>query len=272
MQPFAVFGNPIAHSKSPFIHEQFARQTGISHAYQAQLVALNEFDKMLRHFFNQQGGKGANVTLPFKQQALALSDKLSENASLSGAVNTLMLTRDGELFGDNTDGYGLVTDLKRLNLLGNNTTICLVGAGGAARGVILPLLNEAANITITNRTFNKALELAEYFQQYGNIRAVPIHQLQADYQLVINATSSGVTGAIPELPVSVLHTQLDCYDMFYQQGLTPFLQWARQHGAASLTDGVGMLVGQAAKSFELWHGVLPEIEPVIIALRKALNQ
>lgn len=271
MQPFAVLGNPIAHSKSPFIHHQFARQTGLSHSYQAKLVALDAFEQTVRCFFNNEGGLGVNVTLPFKQQALLLSDMLSDNAKLSGAVNTLIRTSDGLLIGDNTDGYGLVTDLKRLNLLVKSTTICLVGAGGAARGVILPLLSEAANITITNRTFSKAVELADHFQQYGNIRAVPIHQLKPEYQLVINATSSGVTGAIPELPVSMLNTPLCCYDMFYQQGLTPFLQWAQLHGVRSLADGVAMLVGQAAKSFELWHGVLPEIEPVINALRTAIR-
>lgn len=270
MHPFAVFGNPIAHSKSPFIHHHFACQTGISHSYQAQLVDLNEFEETVRQFFFF-GGWGANVTLPFKQQALSLSDKLSDNAQLSGAVNTLMLLEDGKLFGDNTDGYGLVTDLKRLNLLGNSTAICLVGAGGAARGVILPLLSEGAHITVTNRTFSKAWALAHHFKQYGNISALPFNQLKPAFDLVINATSSGVIGAVPELPVSILHRNLSCYDMFYQQGLTPFLRWAQQHRVTTLVDGVGMLVGQAAKSFHLWHGVLPEIDPVINALCKELR-
>ena len=272
MEQFAVFGHPIAHSKSPFIHQLFAEQTGIEHHYGRVCAPLEEFPQTIAHFFAAQG-KGANVTLPFKQQACAFADQLSERASLSGAVNTLKKNADGTILGDNTDGIGLLSDLERLEMIHPGDNILLVGAGGAARGVILPLLSAGCSLVVVNRTVERAEQLAELFQHSGNIKAARFDQLAGHtFDLIINATSSGVDGKVPPLPASLINAQTRCYDMFYQQGLTPFLLWCQQQGAKILADGLGMLVGQAAHAFQLWHGVMPEITPVIAKLKQAMQQ
>lgn len=267
---FVVFGNPINHSKSPRIHQLFAEQSGIAHPYERFCAPVEGFEQAAREFF-AAGGKGANVTLPFKQQAYALASELSERAALAGAVNTLKKLDGGRLLGDNTDGIGLLSDLQRLQLIQPDDRILLIGAGGAARGVILPLLSAHAHITIVNRTHAKAAELEQLFQRQGGVRALTREKLVGEqFDLVINATSSGVAGDVPELPVGLVNTQTRCYDMFYQQGDTPFLQWCRQQGAVQLADGLGMLVGQAAHSFKLWHGVMPDITPVIKILKEEM--
>jgi len=271
MEAFAVFGHPIAHSKSPFIHREFAQQTGIAHSYGQVCAPLDAFPQTLSDFF-AAGGRGANVTLPFKQQAWSLADALSDRARVSGAVNTLHKKSDGTLFGDNTDGIGLLSDLQRLDMIQSGDRVLLAGAGGAARGVILPLLAAGCSLTIVNRTASRAEQLAEQFAEYGGIRAVSAEQLAGEsFDLIINATSSSVTGEIPALPAALIGQQVRCYDMFYQTGLTPFLAWCQQQGAEQLADGLGMLVGQAAHAFSLWHGVLPEIAPVIATLRQAMQ-
>ncbi|WP_434461680.1 shikimate dehydrogenase [Serratia plymuthica] len=270
MEKFAVFGNPIGHSKSPRIHALFAAQTGLEHPYGRVLAPLDGFETTLQAFI-QAGGLGANVTVPFKEHAYKVATELSERASLAGAVNTLKVLPEGRLLGDNTDGIGLLTDLERKKLIQPKDRILLVGAGGAARGVILPLLSFGCEVVIVNRTFSRAQLLAQVFQHLGKISALPMDQLaERQFDLVINATASGISGEIPALPVGTVNERTRCYDMFYQQGLTPFLAWAIQQGAKEYADGLGMLVGQAAHSFLLWHGVMPEIEPVLRQLRSEL--
>lgn len=270
MEAFAVFGNPIQHSKSPYIHQHFAEQLKIEHPYGRVLAPVDAFTETLEAFI-AAGGRGANITVPFKEQAFARADELTERAALAGAVNTLKRLDDGRLLGDNTDGVGLVSDLERLALIRPGDRILLIGAGGAARGVIAPLLELNTQVTITNRTFTKAQALAAVFSQ-GSVQALEMGQLDGEhFDLLINATSSGINGDIPELPVSLLSPSVRCYDMFYQQGLTPFLAWAVEHGVTEYADGLGMLVGQAAHAVLLWHGVLPEIAPVIAALQQEMT-
>ncbi len=271
MDQFAVFGNPISHSKSPLIHQAFSEQTGITHHYGRVCAPLDSFPETIAAFF-AQGGRGANVTLPFKQQACEFADELSERAALSGAVNTLKKCSDGRILGDNTDGIGLLSDLERLALIKSGDRVLLVGAGGAARGVILPLLSAGCAVTIVNRTQARAEELAQLFGQNGTIDACSFDQLGARaFDLIVNATSSGVSGEVPPLPVSLINPQVRCYDMFYQAGATPFLQWCGDHGAHQYADGLGMLVGQAAHAFYLWHNVMPDIAPVIAQLKRAMQ-
>ncbi|XTZ38822.1 shikimate dehydrogenase [Salmonella enterica] len=272
MESFAVFGNPIAHSKSPFIHQQFARQLGIDHTYGRVLAPVEDFINTLDAFF-REGGKGANVTVPFKEEAFARADELTERAALAGAVNTLKQLEDGRLLGDNTDGIGLLSDLQRLAFIRPGFRVLLVGAGGAARGVLLPLLSLECAVTLTNRTFSRAEELAKLFAHSGSVEAVAMNDLSGrEFDLIINATSSGIGGDIPALPKVIIHPQIYCYDMFYQKGITPFLAWCESAGAKHTADGLGMLVGQAAHAVLLWHGVLPDIEPVIIALKQELTK
>ncbi|WP_414148005.1 shikimate dehydrogenase [Erwinia sp. BNK-24-b] len=271
MQKFAVFGNPINHSKSPRIHQLFAGQTDIAHPYERICAPVDSFPESVAGFM-AQGGAGANVTLPFKEQAYRLVDELSERASLAGAVNTIKKLEDGRLLGDNTDGIGLLSDLERLELVKPGDSVLLVGAGGAARGVILPLLSLGCRLTITNRTVDKAHTLAEIFQHAGEITARAMDQLaDMQFDLIINATSSGVGGEVPAIPPSLISKQTCCYDMFYQVGPTPFLRWCQQYGAIRMADGLGMLVGQAAWSFFLWHNVFPEVAPVIAVLQAELQ-
>lgn len=268
MDTFAVFGNPIQHSKSPQIHKLFAEQLNINHPYGRILAPLDAFIETLEAFF-AAGGKGANVTMPFKEQAFARADELTERAALAGAVNTLKRLDDGRLVGDNTDGIGLLSDLERLSLVKPGDRILLLGAGGAARGVLLPLLSLDCAVTITNRTFSRAEELAKLFGHTGSVQAVEQQQLAGhEFDLIINATSSGVEGDVPAIPVTLLSHHVRCYDMFYQKGLTPFLNWSVEHGVQHYADGLGMLVGQAAHAFLLWHGELPAIAPVIEALQQ----
>lgn len=270
MSSFAVFGNPISHSKSPRIHALFAEQTGIAHLYGTVLAPHDEFEETLHGFF-ANGAKGANITVPFKERAFAESDELSDRASLSGAVNTLKLLEDGRLLGDNTDGIGMLSDLQRLNMIKPGNRVLLVGAGGAARGVILPLLDFGCAVVITNRTFERAQHLQNIFEAKGDITAVALADLEGQpFDLLINATASGIKGEVPAVPSSVITPQTRIYDMFYQAGETPFIAWAKQHGAEHTADGLGMLVGQAAHAFYLWHGVMPDIEPVLEQLKQDL--
>lgn len=271
MSSFVVIGHPISHSKSPRIHQLFADQTGIVHPYESLCAPLDEFEQVARSFFAKDG-RGANVTLPFKQQAYELADELTERAALSGAVNTLKKLDDGRLVGDNTDGIGLLSDLERLDLIKPDDRILLIGAGGAARGVILPLLSFGCSLTVTNRTQAKAEDLAQLFKHSGRIDSVAKGQLaKRQFDLVINATSSGVGGGIPDLPDGLVSAHTRCYDMFYQIGDTPFLQWCRRQGSSQMADGLGMLVGQAAHSFMLWHGIMPEITPAIAVLKAEMG-
>ncbi|MCV9880570.1 shikimate dehydrogenase [Brenneria izbisi] len=272
IKSFAVFGNPIAHSKSPRIHELFAAQAGINLSYQRVLAPVDSFETVLRHYF-LGGACGANITAPFKERAFVEADELSECASLAGAVNTLKKLNDGRLLGDNTDGIGLLSDLQRLKFINPQDHILLIGAGGAARGVIQPLLSYGCSVVVTNRTFSKADALAQIFSSIGKIEAATFDALPGrSFNLVINATSSGMYDSVPDLPSNLISPETRCYDMFYLPELTPFLAWCVTKGASNYADGLGMLVGQAAYAFKLWHGVMPDVNPVIQALKQELSQ
>ncbi|EFB70499.1 Shikimate dehydrogenase [Providencia rustigianii] len=271
MKMFAVFGNPIQHSKSPVIHQMFAEQIGIELKYDRILAPIEDFESCLSDFF-EQGGQGANITLPFKERAFKFVSELTDRAQICGAVNTIMKLDGNRLLGDNTDGAGLLLDLQRLEFISSNSKVLIIGAGGATRGALLPLLELGCDITLTNRTFSKAETLVNLFSSAGKIKAKPMDEcLSSEYDLIINATSSGVNGEIPQISSELFHEQIACYDMFYQRGLTPFLSFAKQRKVKRLADGLGMLVGQAAFSFKLWHGVTPEIEPVLKLLKQGLK-
>ena len=265
---YAVMGNPIGHSKSPQIHTLFARQTGQDLSYEAMLVPVDEFAAAVSHFC-EQGGHGLNITVPFKQLAWQLATQLSERAERAGAVNTLTYNNN-MLIGDNTDGVGLVRDLVNNHKVAvSDKQILLLGAGGAARGVIAPLIAEAPSaITLANRTVSKALELADQFADLGNIRGCGFSDLSGGaYDIIINATAAGLTRQVPDLPTDVINQNTVCYDMMYSQEPTAFMEYAQQQGAAITLDGLGMLVEQAAESFFIWRNVRPETDAVINMLR-----
>jgi len=267
---YAVFGNPIAHSKSPLIHGLFATETAQDLEYEAILAPVDEFVSCLNEFW-KVNGKGANVTVPFKELAFNLCDELSEEAKLAGAVNTLTLLRDGDVRGDNTDGLGLVADLKRHMGELNGLSVLLVGAGGAARGSVLPLLQSGiGKLTIVNRTQGKAERLVEIFSEYGDVAALPMEHDNQSYDIIINSTSSSLTGEVPNLSSQVIGTGTVCYDMMYGKEPTSFNVWAKKQGAKLTLDGLGMLVGQAAESFAIWRKVKPNVEPVLAELRAQL--
>ncbi|MFB1010353.1 MAG: shikimate dehydrogenase [Thiopseudomonas sp.] len=271
MQKYAVFGNPIAHSQSPFIHGLFARQTGQQLTYEALLAPLDDFAGSLQAFF-AEGGCGANVTVPFKEQAFALADELSERARRAGAVNTLIKLDDGRIRGDNTDGAGLVNDLLQNGVALAGQRILLLGAGGAARGVLEPLLaQKPAELAIANRTVAKAEQLAGEFADLGPVVACGFDWIDAPVDLIINATSASLQGELPPLAPTLIkpgHTL--CYDMMYGKDTTAFNRWAQKLGAAHTLDGLGMLVGQAAEAFYVWTGQRPDTRPVMQALRLKL--
>jgi shikimate dehydrogenase len=271
MDHYAVMGNPVAHSKSPRIHTLFAEQTGQQLLYEAILVEKNSFKEAVADFL-QRGGKGLNITVPFKEEAWALATTRSECAERAGAVNTLILDQNGRHFGDNTDGAGLVRDLlQNHGATLKNKRLLLVGAGGAARGVIEPLLNEnPALLVIANRTADKAIKLARLFCELGHTEGCGLDDVAGQsFDLIINATAASLAGQVPALPDSVITPGSSCYDMMYADKPTAFMEWAQQRGAAHCMDGLGMLVEQAAESFYLWREVRPDTGPVIQALRTA---
>ena len=264
---YAVIGNPVEHSKSPLIHAAFARQTGQDLVYERLLAPAGAFIATAEAF-RGRGGRGLNVTLPFKVEAFGYATELSERARAAQAVNTLSY-RAGAIFGDNTDGAGLVTDLLRnreFALAGRR--ILLLGAGGAARGVIAPLLQQQpAQLVLANRKPDKAQRLAQDFRgalEAGTYAALAGRQ----FDLVINATSASLQRQVPPIPAVFARGAL-AYDMMYGRGETPFLMFARGEGAALLADGLGMLVEQAAESFFVWRGVRPDSAPVLQLLRQA---
>ncbi len=271
---YAVFGNPIAHSKSPMIHAEFAKQTGESISYERQLVEEGKFAEAAQEFF-AAGGCGLNITVPFKLDAFAFADQLTERATLAGAVNTLKKLADGKMLGDNTDGAGLLRDItKNLGWKIEGKRVLVLGAGGAVRGVIAPLLAEnPQRIVIANRTLSKAEELVQLFnsgkhaQESKVLRASSLQIHARPFDIIINATSASLGGEMLQLSPTILAPNACCYDMMYSKELTPFLQWAKTHGA-QVADGLGMLVEQAAESFYLWRGVMPETKAVMELLRK----
>ena len=269
---YAVFGNPIAHSKSPDIHGAFAEQTGESIAYEKTLVSVDEFARSADEFF-ENGGCGLNVTVPFKLDAFNYADKLTERAQTAGAVNTLKRLQDGSILGDNTDGAGMVADILRQGWPIAGKRVLILGAGGAVRGVLQPLLAEQPEqVVIANRTLSKALTLVKEFRTMGRVAACGFDDLvDQRFDLVINGTSASLGGELPPLPGTLLQPGAACYDMMYGAKPTVFLEWATAHGCDNCADGLGMLVGQAAESFYLWRQIRPTTETVIDAIRATLT-
>lgn len=269
---YAVFGNPINHSKSPVIHRQFADQTSQDMNYSKQLVDEGQFEAAAKAFF-EQGGKGLNITVPFKLDAYRFANKLSPRAERAGAVNTLAILSDGQILGDNTDGIGMVHDMHNLGWQIEGKRVLILGAGGAVRGVLQPLLAEnPAEVVIVNRTFTKADELAKSFHDLGNIKALTYEKLaEESFDIVVNGTSASLQGELPPLPNGLLAPDASCYDMMYGATPTPFLHWASEQGAARTADGLGMLVGQAAEAFYLWRSQRPEVTSVITQLRRQMT-
>ena len=268
---YAVIGNPVAHSKSPLIHAEFARQTGQDLVY-VKLPAPKrsfriELDRFIKH-----GGCGLNITVPFKEEAANACLQLSERAKFAQAANTLTLT-DGRVIGDNTDGAGMLRDLeKNLHIGIRGRRVLLMGAGGAARGVLMPLIARGARfVVIANRDLRKARELEQRFGLFGNVRARAYNDLSGSaFDLIINSTSASLQGMVPPLPGSAFAQDCVAYDLVYAAGgTTPFLDRARACGAAVTSDGLGMLVEQAAESFFIWRGVRPDTAPVLALLRAA---
>lgn len=268
MDRYAVIGHPIAHSKSPLIHALFARQTAQDLSYDAVDVEPDVLPSALKAL-HEQGYRGLNVTLPHKVAVAALCEEVSERAKIAGAVNTLVCTETGWR-GDNTDGEGLIRDLlDNLHLAIASKRVLVLGAGGAARGILKPLLDQQpAELVLSNRNPWKPEELAEKFKAYGRIRPATHIALKGDlFDLIINATSAGHGGADLRLPAELLADGGACYDLSYGKAFEPFAAWACTQGAARVSDGLGMLVGQAAESFSIWRGVRPEFKSVITRLR-----
>lgn len=262
---YAVMGYPVAHSRSPVIHRLFAVQTDQNLQYELLEVPPRELESAIRQF-ERTGGKGLNITLPHKSEVTRLVDDMSERASTAGAINTVIF-RDKEIYGDNTDGVGLIRDLKsNLEIEIEGANILILGAGGATRGIVSPLLDEKPEaIVIANRTVDKATALAEHFSAQGPVSAISFKNVRTppDFDLIINATSAGVKGETPPYPENAISDKTICYDLSYSMRATPFSSWAKEHGAASSYMGWGMLVEQAAESFYLWRGVRPDTAAVL---------
>ena len=267
---YAVFGNPIGHSKSPIIQTAFARQTGQDMSYKSILAPLDGFDDAVDAFI-ASGGRGANVTVPFKQEAFQLVTRLTPRAELAGAANTLIFDGD-EIIGDNTDGVGLLRDITiNLGYPVAGKRVLLLGAGGASRGVVGPLLDAGiTSLTIANRTVPRAKVVAERFAPLGPVTGCGYDELAGQsFDIVINATSASLSGSMPALPVGIFAPGSLAYKMMYGMGDTPFRIFAREQGAAIISEGLGMLVEQAAESFFVWRGVRPEVRPVMELLQQA---
>jgi shikimate dehydrogenase len=280
MDRYAVMGHPVSHSRSPQIHALFAKATGQLMTYERIDPEPDRFEAAVARF-RSEGGKGLNITLPFKERAFALADGLTARASAAGAANTLDF-REGQVFADNTDGVGLVRDIvQNQRFMLQQKHILLLGAGGAARGVVLPLLAEQpARLVVANRTAARAFAILSELKASGTItddlmrraEACVLEDIPAEpFDVVINATSSSLTGAVPEVPQGVFGPLTLAYDMMYGRGQTPFLRLAQANGASHLADGLGMLVEQAAESFYLWRHVLPATAAVLQQLRAELG-
>ena len=272
LDQYGVFGHPVAHSFSPFIHGVFARDTAQQMSYRAYDVAPEEFNERVREFF-AGGGRGLNVTLPHKVAAVEVAQELTGRAAHAAAVNTLALQDDG-ILGDNTDGAGLVRDLcDNLGLIVTLRRILILGAGGATRGVLAPLLGlEPAIVVIANRTPERAEALAAAFADLGVTQGVGFAYVgDTPFDLVINATSASLSGDIPPIPPSAIGPQTVCYDLAYGRSAMAFVRWAQQSGCARAVQGLGMLVEQAAESFRLWRGVRPQTAQVLAALKERVG-
>lgn len=275
MDKYAVIGNPINHSKSPEIHHMFAQQAEDEIMYEALLSPIDEFEETVEAF-RKGGGMGLNVTVPFKQKAWELADELSDYAKRAGAVNTLVFHQDGTIYGTNTDGIGLVRDLvENHGSLLQGKRILILGAGGAVRGVLQPLLMQMpAQIFIANRTPERATELANDMQDLrencelagGGFKDI-INHGEGEYDLIINGTAASLQGIMLPIPESCLADGVHCYDMMYSGRPTAFEFWCEDNGAAKVMNGLGMLVEQAAESFSIWRGKMPATKPVLEAMQ-----
>lgn len=268
---YAVMGNPIAHSKSPMIHTHFAKSSRQDLIYSAILVPQGEgtFAAAANDFF-QRGGKGLNVTVPFKEDAWRYADQFTPRAQRAQAVNTLMKMDDGKVLADNTDGVGLVKDIiENQNISIQGKRVLILGAGGAVRGVLQPILEKQPEaLVIANRTVSKAEKLARDFANLGNIVAKGFNAIDSEFDLIINGTSASLQGDVPPVPTSVIGDHTVGYDMMYSYEPTAFNQWMLQHGAEHVCDGLGMLVEQAAAAFLLWRGVAPVTDSILRGLRE----
>ena len=274
MDKYVVVGNPIAHSKSPSIHAQFAQSTKQDMSYDLMLGDLERFESQIKDFF-EQGGKGFNVTVPFKERAYALCDVLSNRAQTAGAVNTLLQNQNGEIYGDNTDGIGMVRDIT----VNNNQSmegkrILVLGAGGAVRGILEPVLSQKpSELVIANRTVSKAQTLVDIFgpEDFPDTKraAMGFAEVEGEFDMIINGTSASLSGDLPPIPDSVIGNTTWCYDMMYAKEPTVFLSWAQGLGGQGC-DGLGMLVEQAAEAFTLWRNKRPETQPLIKVMHEAL--
>ena len=270
---YAVIGNPIAHSKSPLIHSEFARQTGQELVYTAELVEPGQVIEFIKKFYSENG-KGLNVTVPFKQDAFKLASHLSKRAQRAGAVNTLILNDPEHYYGDTTDGIGLCNDLiQNHKITLKNKNILILGAGGAVRGVLEPLLeHKPSQLVIANRTVAKAHQLAKDFSDLGNISGSGFEDLASEkFDLIINGTSASLSGDLPPLPDNILNEHATVYDMMYGAQPTVFMSWGKQQGAEHCLDGLGMLVEQAAESFFIWRKIRPTTTDVIKKIRASLT-
>ena len=267
---YVLFGHPVSHSWSPFIHGMFARQFDHVVDYKLRDVSPTEFRHAVINFF-VEGGGGANVTLPHKPAAAEIVNDLSARAERARAVNTIIRRSATELYGENTDGVGLVTDLTRnLGVTLSGGRLLILGAGGAVRGVLAPLLEqEPREIRIANRTPERAQRLREEFSDLGEISASNFDAVDdSPWDVIINATAASLAGEVPALPPNAVGPDTVCYDMAYGRGDTAFMRWATERGSTRAYKGWGMLVEQAAESYLLWHGMRPETRPVMDALER----
>lgn len=271
MDLYRVIGNPVSHSLSPRIHSTFARLTGQDMCYEALKLEADEFVPRIQEMLYSGEIKGANITVPYKEQAWRLADLRSDRAELAGAVNTLYLDPDGRIVGENTDGSGLVSDLQsNLDFELNNARVLLVGAGGAVRGVIAPLLSAGVSqLVLTNRTLAKAQSLKDLFGDQRILVSEFEQVPEPAFDLIINGTSASLSGQLPPLPDSCISEATLAYDMMYGAEPTAFCRWASERGASAV-DGLGMLVEQAADAFAIWRGVRPETAGLLTELRKEL--
>ncbi|MBA2653649.1 MAG: shikimate dehydrogenase [Gammaproteobacteria bacterium] len=266
---YAVMGNPVTHSQSPFIHTQFAKQTGQSLRYLKIEVPLHGFQVALQEFI-VRGGKGLNITAPLKQQAFTAMTQNTKSATIAHAVNTISLQTKGELFGDNTDGIGLLRDLTinhRYSIA--NKAVLILGGGGAVRGILFPLLSEKPKLLmLANRTLEKAIAIRDEFHDIGKIEVSRLDDIEGSFDLIINCMNLADETLDLKLPLTIYTKSTFCYDLMYGQSVTPFLKWAVSNGIAHLANGIGMLVEQAAESFYIWRGIKPNTGPIIEMLKE----
>jgi shikimate dehydrogenase len=270
---YAVIGHPVTHSRSPFIHACFARQVGHDIEYSRIDASPEAFERTVAEFF-AKGGKGLNVTLPHKESAVRLASDLTPRAARAGAVNTLSPLAQGGLMGDNTDGLGLIRDLVyNFGVAIAGRRVLLLGAGGAARGVLIPLLGlQPRELVIANRSPMRAVALAAQFEDGGNVRGCGFGDLAGEpYDVVINASAASLAGEVPALAPEVVEAHSFCYDMAYGKDDTAFVRWAKERGCVRTAMGLGMLVEQAAESFFIWRGIRPDTAPVLAALKVELT-